>query len=69
MICVAYDDFPDAFATAQGLQSREDLLTNHATRYAFQIGSRIRAQKMIDSLSTKMGLSFDGKNVLDVGCA
>jgi 2-polyprenyl-3-methyl-5-hydroxy-6-metoxy-1,4-benzoquinol methylase len=66
---MAYEQFLEEFARAQGVGSVEQLLSAYADRYSFQINSRDRARKFIDTLEQSMGVSFKGKRVLDVGCA
>jgi SAM-dependent methyltransferase len=66
---MAYDDFLDGFAKAQGVESVDILLTQHADRYRFQIRSRERAKSFIADMRSLLGFDFAGKKVLDVGCA
>lgn len=65
---MSYNDFLTAFATAQNIGAVE-LLTEHATRYSFQINSRKRALAAIQTLDDQLGIQWDGLRVLDVGCA
>jgi SAM-dependent methyltransferase len=66
---MAYQDFLKALAQGQGIKSVDELLSNHAQRYAFQIKSRERAKDTLDKLEKEFGLKWKGKKVLDVGCA
>jgi 2-polyprenyl-3-methyl-5-hydroxy-6-metoxy-1,4-benzoquinol methylase len=66
---MAYEDFLSEFAHAQGVASLDELLKTHAERYSFQIKSRERATGMIEKLGASHSLNFEGKRVLDVGCA
>jgi len=66
---MAYNDFLIEFAKAQKVGSLEELLTHYAKRYSFQINSRERAKQTIAMLQEKLGLDWQGKRVLDVGCA
>jgi SAM-dependent methyltransferase len=66
---MAYQDFLSAFAKAQGVGDAATLLTEHAQKYAFQIGSRQRAEAAMDLFSSKFGFALEGLRVLDVGCA
>ena len=66
---MAHTDFLHAFAKAQGVESLETLVGEHADRYAFQINSRERAVKTLDRLENEAGLDWDDRRVLDVGCA
>jgi 2-polyprenyl-3-methyl-5-hydroxy-6-metoxy-1,4-benzoquinol methylase len=66
---MAYAEFLEQFATAQGVASVDELLSKHADRYAFQIGRRDRAKRAIQLLQDNFSIDFKGKKVLDVGCA
>ena len=66
---MAFQDFLTEFAIAQGVGSKDALLTQHAERYSFQIQSRERARKFIEALQQRAGLNFKGMRILDVGCA
>ncbi|WP_306030100.1 bifunctional 2-polyprenyl-6-hydroxyphenol methylase/3-demethylubiquinol 3-O-methyltransferase UbiG [Stappia sp. MMSF_3263] len=66
---MSYENFLQEFATAQGVGSVEELLSDYSQRYAFQINSRDRAKKVISRLVDEFGITFPGKRVLDVGCA
>lgn len=66
---MAGNDFLTAFAEAQAVGSVEQLLSNHAKRYSFQINSRERAKGAISTLDEKLRLNWNGLRVLDVGCA
>ncbi len=66
---MAYQDFLKAFAHGQGIKSVDELLSEHAQRYAFQIKSRERAKEALDKLEKSFELQWNGKKVLDVGCA
>lgn len=66
---MAYDDFLMEFARVQGVGSVQTLLSEHAERYNFQIKSRERAAKMIDTLKQAFEIDFNGLRILDVGCA
>jgi SAM-dependent methyltransferase len=66
---MAHTDFLHAFAKAQGVESLEMLVGEHADRYAFQIHSRERAVKTLDRLESLAGIDWNGCRVLDVGCA
>lgn len=66
---MAYEDFLVEFAKAQGVGSVEELLSNYAKKYSFQIKSRERAKGMISTLADAASIDFRGKKVLDVGCA
>ena len=66
---MAYEDFLREFAKVQGIGDVDTLLKEHATRYSFQINSRKRALDFIDTLARRLEIDFNGKKVLDVGCA
>lgn len=66
---MTYNDFLIEFSKAQKVGSVEELLTHNAKRYSFQINSRERAKETITLLQDKLGISWQGKRVLDVGCA
>lgn len=66
---MAHDDFLAAFAAEHGVGTMADLLGEHSKRYAFQINSRERARKAIAILEEKIGIDWQGKRILDVGCA
>lgn len=66
---LAYEDFLVEFARVQGVGSKDELLTEHRERYAFQIKSRERAKELIKTLESRLNVDFGGLRVLDVGCA
>lgn len=66
---MAHNDFLIEFSKAQKLGSVEELLTCHAKRYSFQINSRERAKQTIALLQEKLDINWEGKRVLDIGCA
>lgn len=66
---MGYQEFLVEFARAQGVGDVETLLSEHATRYSFQINSRERAKQAIALLGEELGIDWRGLRVLDVGCA
>ncbi len=66
---MAYEDFLEEFARLEGFADARSLLAKHEGRYAFQVDSRNRARQMIEDFERKLGYDFNGKKVLDVGCA
>jgi 2-polyprenyl-3-methyl-5-hydroxy-6-metoxy-1,4-benzoquinol methylase len=66
---MAYQDFLSAFAEVQGVASVDALLNDHAKRYSFQINSRDRARDAIEKLENLLQLDWNGRRILDVGCA
>ena len=66
---MAFQDFLEGFAKAQGVESVDALLTQYADKYSFQIRSRERAADFIAMMQSLTGFQFPGKEVLDIGCA
>ena len=66
---MAYQNFLERFAEVQGVESADVLLDQYAVKYDFQINSRARGRKLIDLLRKRLDMQFEGKKVLDVGCA
>jgi len=66
---MSFQQFLGEFARVQGVGSASALLEDHADRYSFQIKSRERARKFIETLETSADFQPKGRNVLDVGCA
>lgn len=66
---MAYQEFLAEFARMHGVGDVQALLSEHATRYSFQINSRERAKQAIALLSEELGVRWEGLRVLDVGCA
>lgn len=66
---MTHTGFLQAFAETRKIASVAELLKEHSKRYSFQINSRERAKNAIATLDDLLQIDWQGKRVLDVGCA
>jgi 2-polyprenyl-3-methyl-5-hydroxy-6-metoxy-1,4-benzoquinol methylase len=65
---MAYKDFLSAFAEAQGLSGADELLAQHAQKYAFAISTRDQAVSKIAEWRSRLPDDIEGIKILQLNC-